>query len=94
MISIKDVEHVARLARLSLSAQEKEIFTQQLGRIIEHFNELQNVDTTGVEPLAHALPIVNVTRDDIVVAPLGANMLLSSAPDVENGYFRVPRIGE
>lgn len=94
MISIKDVEHVARLARLSLSAGEKEIFTQQLARIIEHFNEIKSVDTEGVEPLAHALPIVNVTRDDVVVTPPGADMLLSSAPDAENGFFRVPRISE
>jgi aspartyl-tRNA(Asn)/glutamyl-tRNA(Gln) amidotransferase subunit C len=94
MITIKDVEHVARLARLALTDEEKQTYTEQLSRIIEHFRELQSVDTTGVEPLAHALPIVNVMRADDVVQPPGADVMLAGAPDREGDYFRVPRIGE
>ncbi len=94
MISIEDVEHVAKLARLALTEEEKEIYAKQLGRIIENFNELKEVDTNGVEPLAHALPINNVMREDQIVSPPGKELLLKTAPAAENGYFRVPKIGE
>jgi aspartyl-tRNA(Asn)/glutamyl-tRNA(Gln) amidotransferase subunit C len=92
VISIKDVEHVAKLARLALTDEEKEIYAKQLARIIENFNELKEVDTTGVEPMAHALPITNVMRADEVVDPPGADIMLKTAPAAENGYFRVPKI--
>jgi aspartyl-tRNA(Asn)/glutamyl-tRNA(Gln) amidotransferase subunit C len=93
-ISIEDVEHVAKLARLALSEDEKKRFAEQLGRIIDNFNELAAVDTTGVEPMSHALPIVNVLRDDEVKESYGHDKLMANGPAVENGYFRVPRIGE
>lgn len=92
MISIKDVEHVAKLARLALSEEEKEIYAKQLARIIENFNELKEVDTTGVEPLAQPLPLPNVMRQDEIETPPGHEVLLKSAPAAENGYFRVPKI--
>jgi aspartyl-tRNA(Asn)/glutamyl-tRNA(Gln) amidotransferase subunit C len=94
MISIKDVEHVAKLARLALTEEEKHKFAEQLGAILEHFKELEKVDTDGVEPMAHALPITNVMREDVVVTPPGRAVLLKSAPAQENGYFRVPKIGD
>lgn len=94
MITIKEVEHVAKLARLALTEEEKQIFAGQLGNIIEHFNQLQNIDTSKVEPLAHALPIANVMRKDAVVPPPGSKALLANAPACENGFFRVPKIGE
>lgn len=94
MISITEVEHIARLARLSLSAEEKQLYTEQLAKILDCFDELKKVDTTGVEPLAHALSIVSVLREDEVEPPPGRDVLLANAPDTENGYFRVPRIGE
>jgi aspartyl-tRNA(Asn)/glutamyl-tRNA(Gln) amidotransferase subunit C len=93
-ISIQDVEHVAKLARLALSEDEKKLFAEQLGRIIDNFNELSQVDTTGVEPLCHALPIVNVLREDEVKESLGREKLMANGPATENGFFRVPRIGE
>jgi aspartyl-tRNA(Asn)/glutamyl-tRNA(Gln) amidotransferase subunit C len=92
VISIEDVEHVAKLARLALSDEEKAMYTEQLARIIENFNELSQVDTTGVEPLAQPLPITNVMREDEIVTPPGRDILLKTAPDAENGYFRVPKI--
>lgn len=94
MISLADVEHVAKLARLALSEEEKKLYAEQLSRIIQHFNALAAVDTEGVEPLAHALPVVNVLRDDVVIPPPGAATLLQSAPEAENGFFRVPKIGD
>jgi aspartyl-tRNA(Asn)/glutamyl-tRNA(Gln) amidotransferase subunit C len=92
VISIKDVEHVAKLARLALTDEEKELYAQQLARIIENFNELKEVDTTGIEPLSQPLPITNVMREDEIVQPPGREILLRSAPAAENGYFRVPKI--
>jgi len=93
-ISIKDVEHVAKLARLSLTEDEKKLYAEQLGRIIDSFNELSSIDTTGVEPMSHALPIVNVLREDEVIGSLGHDKLLANAPEAENGFFHVPRIGD
>jgi aspartyl-tRNA(Asn)/glutamyl-tRNA(Gln) amidotransferase subunit C len=94
MITIQDVEHVAKLSRLALTQQEKQTFARQLDNIIDHFNQLQNIDTSKVEPLAHPLPIDNVMRPDITVPPPGSQTLLSTAPAAENGFFRVPKIGE
>ncbi len=94
LITLADVEHVAKLARLELSPEEKKDYSEQLSRIIEHFNALAAVDTEGVEPMCHALPIVNVMRDDVVIPPPGAATLLQSAPEAENGFFRVPKIGD
>lgn len=93
-ISIKDVEQVAKLARLLLSPEEKELYAVQLGRIIEHFNELEQVDTNGIEPLSHALPIVNVLREDVVAGSLGRENLMAGAPEIESGFYKVPRIGD
>lgn len=98
MITSKDVEHVAKLARLALTEDEKRLYTNQLSRIIEYFGQLAKVDTTGVEPMSHALPVVNVLREDVVVPPPGHARLMETAPDSEEvddkAFFRVPRIGD
>jgi len=94
MITVKDVEHVAKLARLALSDHEKHLYTEQLGRIIEYFDQLQEVDTRSVEPMSHPLPLNNVMRDDVVVRPPGHETMLASAPDREGSFFRVPKISD
>jgi len=94
VIGIREVEHVAKLARLSLSDQEKKLYAEQLAKIIDYFDQLKAVDTEGVEPLCHALSVLNVMREDQVVPPPGRELMLRTAPAQENGYFRVPRIGE
>lgn len=94
MITAKDVQHVADLARLALSDEEKRLYTEQLGRILEFFGQLDEVDTTGIEPMSHPLPVVNVLRKDEVVTPAGHERLLETAPDKEGPFFRVPKIGE
>ncbi len=94
MISIKEVEHVAKLARLSLNDEEKLLYTQQLAAILAYFDELKQVDTAGVEPLAHSLAIDSVMRADEVIPPPGAELLLSGAPCRQGSYFRVPKIAE
>ena len=94
MITPKTVRHIAKLARLSLSEKEEALYTEQLGKIIGYFDELKAIDTAGVEPMSHALQLTNVMREDIVVPSPGHEALLSGAPDRENAFFRVPKIGE
>lgn len=89
-----EVEHVARLARLALDEQEKERFAQQLGQILAYAQRLQQLDLTGVEPLAHVLGVTNVLRPDEVRPSLSQADVLANGPDVENGCFRVPRVVE
>ena len=94
MITVADVEHVAKLARLSLSEDEKKLYTEQLGKIIDFFAELNAIDTTGVEPMSHALSVTNVMREDEVETPPGHEILLKCAPARDGAFFRVPKIGE
>ncbi|HEY9777357.1 MAG TPA: Asp-tRNA(Asn)/Glu-tRNA(Gln) amidotransferase subunit GatC [Planktothrix sp.] len=93
-ITSETVEHVAKLARLSLTEEEKKLYSEQLAKIIGYFDELANVDTTGIEPMSHALPLINVMREDIVEPPPGHEMLLKTAPEREGAFFKVPKIGD
>ncbi len=91
-ISTADVAHVARLARLALTDEELEQFTGQLAAVLAHAADVEALDTSGVEPTAHPLPITNVLRDDVVVPGVGREEVLAQAPEAESGRFRVPRI--
>jgi aspartyl-tRNA(Asn)/glutamyl-tRNA(Gln) amidotransferase subunit C len=91
-LSRTDVEHVANLARLALSAEEIEQFTEQLEVILEHAEDVAALDLDGVEPTAHPLPLVNVLRPDEVRPSLDRDEVLAQAPAAEDGRFRVPRI--
>ena len=92
MITIKDVEHVAKLARLELSQEEKEIFTHQLGDVLAHVEKMNEVDTVGVEPMNHPIDFVNVMREDNKIYENTREELMSNAPDVEGEFFKVPKI--
>ena len=92
MITIKDVEHVAKLARLELTEEEKEKFTTQLGAVLEYVNQMNEVDTSDVEPMAHAIDFSNVMREDKVVYEQTKEELMKNAPYEEDGFFRVPKI--
>jgi aspartyl-tRNA(Asn)/glutamyl-tRNA(Gln) amidotransferase subunit C len=87
-----DVIHVARLARLALSEEEVEEFTVQLGAVLEHFASVAALDTSGVPPTSHPIPLSNVLRPDEVRPTLERNAVLAMAPAEEDGRFRVPRI--
>jgi aspartyl-tRNA(Asn)/glutamyl-tRNA(Gln) amidotransferase subunit C len=91
-ISPEEVAYVARLARLALTPDELERFTGQLGAVLEHAQDVAALDTAGVPPTAHPLPLVNVWREDVVVAGLDRDEVLAQAPAVEAERFRVPRI--
>jgi aspartyl-tRNA(Asn)/glutamyl-tRNA(Gln) amidotransferase subunit C len=91
-LSHRDVEHVANLARLALSAEEIEQFTDQLAVILDHAEDVAALNLDGVEPTAHPLPLVNVLRPDEVRPCLDRDEVLAQAPAAEDGRFRVPRI--
>ena len=93
-ITLAEVEHVARLARLALDADEKERMRSQLDAILGYVEQLRRVNTDGVEPTAHVLPLVNVLRDDEVRPSYPVEAMLANAPDAHDGQFRVPRILE
>lgn len=93
-IGRKQVEHVAKLARLDLTEEELNLFEGQLSAILEHAQTVTALDTEGVEPTSHSLPLSNVMRPDEVVEPIGAQAALANAPLAQDGHFRVPRILE
>ena len=92
MITIKDVEHVAKLARLELTEEEKELYTKQLGDVLKYVDQMNEVDTSDVKPMSHAIDFVNVMREDKVVYEHSKEELMANAPEEENGFFRVPKI--
>jgi aspartyl-tRNA(Asn)/glutamyl-tRNA(Gln) amidotransferase subunit C len=89
-----DIEKVARLARLELSEKEKETFGNQLEQILTYMEQLNRLDTTGVEPTSHAIPIQNAFREDMTKSSFPGEEVLGIAPEEENGHFKVPRIIE
>jgi aspartyl-tRNA(Asn)/glutamyl-tRNA(Gln) amidotransferase subunit C len=89
-----DIEKVARLARLELSDEEKSTFGSQLEQILTYMEQLNRLDTSGVEPTSHAIPVYNVFREDEVRSSLPQEEVLAVAPDEEDGHFKVPRIIE
>ena len=92
MITVKDVEHVAKLARLELTEAEKEKFAGQLGDVLKYVEQMNEVDTSSVVPMAHAMDFVNVMREDTVKYEQTKEELLANAPDEEDGFFKVPKI--
>jgi aspartyl-tRNA(Asn)/glutamyl-tRNA(Gln) amidotransferase subunit C len=94
LISDVQVEHIARLARMALSVEEKQRFTEQLNAILNYMEQLNEVPTEGVEPTAHVLDLVNVLRDDTVHQMLNADTALANAPETAHHCFVVPRIVE
>lgn len=89
-----NVKYVAHLARLQLTPDEEKKFGEQLGNILEHIEQLKRLDVSQVEPMAHAVPLVNVTRPDEVTPSLPHEAALSNAPAQRDGLFIVPKIVE
>ena len=94
MISKEVVEKVAKLSRLNLDEEEKELYANQLSQILDTMEGLQQIDTEGVAPLAHVLPIENVLREDEVgeCFVFAQEKVLVNAPEQADGMFRVPKI--
>lgn len=93
-LSLSEVEHIAQLARMGLTAEEKETFRHQLSAILEYVELLNQVDTQGVAPTTSALPLNNVMRPDEVAAGLSTEEALANAPDAEANQFKVKPILE
>ena len=91
-ISAADVAHVARLARLDVTEEELTRFADQLGAVLEYAADVAALDTAGVPPTAHPLPLQNVFREDEPRPSLSRHEVLAMAPAAEDGRFRVPRI--
>lgn len=88
------VDHVARLARLELSPDERDRLTVQLGAILEYCAKLNELPTDEVEPTSHVIVMTNVFREDAVGTPLPRDAVLAGAPEQEDGFFKVPPIIE
>jgi len=88
------VRHIAHLARLKPSEDEVKLFSEQLSAIVEYVEKLNELDTSSVEPTAHALPIHNVFRDDVIVPSIGTERVLANAPQREGSFFAVPKVLE
>jgi aspartyl-tRNA(Asn)/glutamyl-tRNA(Gln) amidotransferase subunit C len=93
-ISLSEVEHVARLARLELSAADKERMRRELDGILSYIDKLRALRTEGVPPTSHAVPMTNVMREDEPAPSLPQAEMLANAPDRSGEFFRVPRIIE
>ena len=89
-----DIEKVAKLAQLRLSEDEKRRFEGQLDQILAHIEQLSRVDTTGVEPTSHAIPIHNAFREDEIKPSFPKEEVMGIAPAAKDRHFKVPRIIE
>lgn len=93
-ISKEEVERVAKLARLLVSEEEKDVLASQLSSILTYVGKLNELNTEGVEPLSHVIDIKNVFREDKTRESLSQDLALSNAPEKKDGFFRVPKIIE
>ena len=93
-VTKKDVEYVAKLARLGLTEEEKTTFTEQLSNILDYANTINKLNTEGVEPTSHAIPMKNVFREDKVIPCKETDLIIKNAPEEEKGMFKVPKILE
>ncbi|MSN25234.1 MAG: Asp-tRNA(Asn)/Glu-tRNA(Gln) amidotransferase subunit GatC [Geobacter sp.] len=93
-ITVADVEHVARLARLELGADEKKLFAGQMDAILGYVEKLKELNTDGVRPTSHAIPVENAFREDLVCPSIGVDKALDNAPLKSGTYFSVPKVIE
>ena len=91
-VTLKDLDKIAHLARLSLKDGEKEKFLEQVNQILQYIEKLNEVDTTGIEPMSHSMDIINVMRDDVNKESLDQKAALENAPKKNDEFFRVPKV--
>ena len=92
IISDETIEYVGVLAKLELSAGEKEKAKQEMAKMLDYFDMLNDLDTSGVEPMSHVFPINNVFREDVVVNGDDSENMLLNAPAKKDNYFAVPKV--
>lgn len=93
-ITVADVEYVARLARLELKPDEKKLFASQMDAILGYVETLKELDTDGITPTSHAVPMENSFRDDLVRPSIGVEKALGNAPLKSGTYYGVPKVIE
>ena len=93
-IARQEVEHVAVLARLALNETELDQITGQMNQILSYVEKLNELDTENIIPTAHAVPVENAFREDVVRPSIGGTKALSNAPEAADNCFRVPQIIE
>ena len=91
-LSIDEVKKVAKLARLALPEDRLEKLTHELASILHYVEKINQVDTAGVEPMAHALPVKNVLRPDTPEPALANEQVLQNAPETDGRFFKVPKV--
>lgn len=89
-----NIDHIAKLARIALTPEEKATFAQQLGTVLHHIEQLSKVDVTGVEPTAHAFAVSNVWQEDIARPGLPVDQALRNAPAQREHMIAVPKVVE
>lgn len=93
-VTEKQVEYIANLARLNLTADEKPRLVRDMNNILAYIDQLNELDTSEVEPLAHVIPLPESFREDLPLPPLDHAEALKNAPDADSDYFRVPKVIE
>ncbi len=91
-LSLKEVEHIAYLSRLSLSEEELKTFQVQLSKILDFVEKLNELDTEGIDPKFHIIPEENVLREDVPGVSLSRDKIFSNAPETDGKYFIVPKV--
>lgn len=91
-VTIKDVEHIAKLAKLEFTDEEKSKFTDQFNEILAFMEKLNELDTSNVEPLSHVIDLQNVFREDSVKPSLSTEEALKNAPSKTEQFFKVPKV--
>lgn len=91
-LTVEEVKHVAKLARLAITDEEAEKFATQLGAITDFANELQELDTTDVAPTTHVLPVHNVFREDVPAKGLDRDLMMKNVKEQQDGLVKVPPI--
>ena len=94
IISDETIDYVAILAKLELSPEEKEQAKTDMGRMLDYIDKLNELDTTGVEPMSHVFPVQNVFREDVVINGDESEKILKNAPGEKDNMFMVPRTFE
>lgn len=94
MISDETIEYVGILAKLELSGEEKEAAKRDMGRMLDYIDKLNELDTSGVEPMSHVFPVQNVFREDIVTNGDESDRILRNAPSEKDNMFVVPKTFE
>lgn len=94
IISDETIEYVGILAKLELSEEEREAARKDMGSMLDYIDKMNELDTTGVEPMSHVFPVDNVFREDIVANGDARDKILQNAPAQKNGAFKVPKTVE